>query len=159
MTRPTWLDALVGRELRAVLEVEVHFPSEAPLTTGDLVLETDRGWLQLVATAADRRLHAMTTPSDVALVGDWSDRSGIVLLPTDAVDVAFHVRRVDYAQRGDGTDAASSVGAWLVGDGDAVRRAILVDGEDARIGPPEVLWTFLRTATHHTARTVLHGRR
>lgn len=157
MTRPSWLDPLVGAELRDALEVDVHFPSESPLTTGDLVLETDRGWFQLVAAAPDRELRAMRTPSDVKLIGDWSDRSGVVLRTTRSVDVPFRVARVDYAQR-DASDASeNTIGAWLLDAGLAVRIAVLLGPEDPVVGPPAILWSHLAETARHERSVTLFG--
>lgn len=157
MTRPTWLDPLVGAELRDALEVDVHFPNEAPLTSGDLVLETDRGWFQLMAVAPDRQLRAMKSPSDVKLIGDWSDRSGIVLRTTKAVDVPFRIARIDYAQRKGGTSRDETIGAWLVGDGLTVRLAVLLDPEDIEIGPAARLWTYLAEIARNEPTVTIYG--
>jgi hypothetical protein len=157
MNRPTWLDAIVGAEIRDALEVDVHFPNEPPLASGDLVLETDRGWYQLISVASDRQLRAMRTPSDVKLIGDWSDRSGVVLRSTGGVDVPFRITRVDYAQRATSSSASATIGVWLLGDGSAVRRSILLDGEDPEMGAAERLWSYLAQNVRTEREVVLFG--
>jgi hypothetical protein len=159
MRRPTWLDLLVGAELRDAFEVDVHFPNEAPLTTGDLVLETDRGWFQLISLAPDREIREMQTPSDVKLIGDWSDRSGVVLRTTGAVDIAFRIARVDYVQRGASASPTSTVGVWLLDHGPAVRRSILLDAEAAELGAAERLWSHLTAISRDEPEIVLFGAR
>jgi hypothetical protein len=159
MTRPSWLNDLVGTELRDAFEVEVHFAKEEPLTTGDLVLETTEGWFQILGVAPGRALRAMKLPNDVKLVGDWSDRSGVVLRPTGKVDVPFRIARVDYVQRGDALDGDATLGAWLIGDADTVRIGILLDVEDAQIGPPKLVWDHLAAHARETQRITLFGKR
>ena len=157
MTRPSWLDPLVGHELRDALEVDVHFASEAPLTSGDLVLETDRGWFQLLSVASERALRSMQTPSDVKLIGDWSDRTGIVLRSTRALEAPFRVGRIDYAQRAGGTSGRETIGAWLLDDRLAVRVAVLLDLEDVEMGSPERLWSHLAQIAHAERTVVVFG--
>jgi hypothetical protein len=156
MTRPTWLDPLVGLELRDAYEIEVHFADEEPLTTGDLALETDRGWYQIVTASAERHLRRMRTPTDVELIGDWSGRSGTVLLPTRGVDLAFRIERIDYVQRG--ASAAGTIGVFLIGEAKTVRVAILLDHEDPEIGPPKLLWDHLVAIARNEKTIELHGR-
>lgn len=157
MARPTWLDQLVGAELREAFEVEVHFANEEPLPSGDLVLETDRGWYQLIALDTERALRTMRTPSDVKLIGDWSDRSGVVLSPTGGVDVPFRIARVDYVQRARDAAASATIGVWLLDAGHAVRRSILLDAEDPEIGAAEKLWEHLARVAREEREITLFG--
>lgn len=159
MTRPSWLDAIVGAELRDVHEVEVHFANEEPLTTGDLVLETDRGFFQILTAPDERRVRAMSSPADVRLVGDWSDRTGVVLKSKKAVDLSFRVARVDYVQRGDDVGGRRTIGAWLLGDASTVRVSILFEREDAEIGPPTLLWSYLAEAAREEPRLTFFGKK
>lgn len=159
MTRPSWLDAIVGAELRDAHEVEVHFPNEEPLTTGDLVLETSRGFFQILVAPDERRVRTMSSPADVRLVGDWSDRSGVVLQSTRAIDLPFRVTRVDYVQRGEDGAARGTIGAWLLGEADTVRLAFLLDREDAEVGPPALLWSHLTETARKTAQLTLYGKK
>jgi hypothetical protein len=158
MARPTWLDALVGHELREAYEIEVHFANERPLTTGDVVIETDRGWFQLISVHPDRRVRTMRTPSDVELIGDWEGRTGIVLLPTQGIDLAFRVARIDYVQHGSGLAANDTIGVFLLGEANTVRIGILLDPEDVAIGPPKVLWDYLAQTARDDRSITIYGK-
>lgn len=155
--RPTWLDALVDTEVRDVHEVEVQFANEPPLTTGDVVFETARGWLQLISVHPDRHARTMRAASDVKLVGDWSDRSGLALQTLRALDAPFRVTRVDYVQRGEVTSGSETIGAWLVGVDGKPSLSIVFDPEDVQVGPPEKLWQYLASITGHEPKLTIYG--
>ncbi len=142
MTRPTWLDPLVGAELRDALVIECRFPTEA-VETGDLALDTDRGWFQLHSCHPHRALLAMRGREDVALVGEWTARLGLTLRSTGALVAPFRIGRVDYADDASHLSSHATIGAWLLDDALVARCSLLLDPEDVEIGSPDLLSAYL----------------
>ncbi len=139
------IDAFAGRSLKDILQVVVSLGDEKTALLGTAIFVFEDGIIQVFVDVHEKGVLTLESLSDVVVVGDYSERTGVSLRSLGGPQFVIQNLFVVW-ERVQDQGAEWLVGMFLADKHGTFRLGLNLHLDDLIVGPPRELWQYIGAA-------------